>query len=91
MVVGGAGGDGGVCRVGDVGDREAWGASGEWGVYGESEEGMGPAVAVVIPAYEAEGTIREVVAGIPEWVRWVIVVDDGSTDRTAEEAGKSVV
>jgi dolichol-phosphate mannosyltransferase len=40
-------------------------------------------VAVVIPAYDAERTIRRVVDTIPRWVRAVVVVDDGSRDTTA--------
>lgn len=43
-------------------------------------------VAVVIPAYQAAGSIASVIAGIPERVRTIIVVDDGSTDDTAQAA-----
>lgn len=38
---------------------------------------------VVIPAYQAERTIERVLEGIPLWIDMIIVVDDGSTDRTA--------
>jgi dolichol-phosphate mannosyltransferase len=40
-------------------------------------------VAVVVPAYQAESTISEVLAGIPGFVRSIVVVDDGSSDATA--------
>jgi len=41
-------------------------------------------VAVVIPAYRAEETIAAVVAGLPEEIAHIFVVDDASPDRTAE-------
>lgn len=41
-------------------------------------------MAVVIPAYRAEKTIAEVLAGVPSFVALVIVVDDCGGDRTAE-------
>jgi glycosyltransferase involved in cell wall biosynthesis len=40
----------------------------------------------LVPAYEAESTIGAVVEGIRGAVPRVLVVDDGSTDRTAAEA-----
>lgn len=40
-------------------------------------------VAVVIPAYQAERHIGDVIRGIPAWVDWIIVTDDASTDGTA--------
>ncbi len=40
----------------------------------------------VIPAYQAEGTVRSLVAGLVEKGLPVVVVDDGSSDRTAEGA-----
>jgi glycosyltransferase involved in cell wall biosynthesis len=43
-------------------------------------------VAAVIPAYNEARTIGEVVAGIRRHVDCVIVVDDGSSDGTAERA-----
>src|SRR5262245_20168501 len=43
-------------------------------------------VAVVVPAFEAARTLAEVLRGIPAWVRTIVVVDDGSTDATAEVA-----
>jgi glycosyltransferase involved in cell wall biosynthesis len=45
-----------------------------------------PVVAVVIPAYRAAGTIEEVIRAVPSFVRHIVVVDDGSGDRTAEAA-----
>jgi len=43
-------------------------------------------VAVIIPALNEEPSIGKVVAAIPGWVDDVIVVDNGSTDRTADIA-----
>lgn len=43
----------------------------------------------VVPAYEAADTIRAVVEGIRRHVRDVVVVDDGSTDRTGETAASA--
>ncbi len=43
-------------------------------------------VAVVIPAYRAKAHLRGVVAGLPAWVRSIIIVDDASGDGTAELA-----
>ena len=39
-------------------------------------------VAVVIPCYKVERSIEAVVAGIPEWVRSIILVDDASPGET---------
>jgi dolichol-phosphate mannosyltransferase len=47
--------------------------------------GMGR-VCVVIPAYNAAGTIGAVIRSVPADVEYIIVVDDGSPDRTAEAA-----
>lgn len=47
------------------------------------------AVAALIPAYNEERTIGAVVAEARRHVDLVIVVDDGSTDKTAEEAEKN--
>ena len=42
---------------------------------------------VLIPAYNEEESLPLVLAGLPkEWVRQVLVCDNGSTDRTAEVA-----
>ncbi len=43
-----------------------------------------PRIAVVIPAYNVAAHIAGVLGGIPPFVSWVIVVDDGSLDDTAE-------
>ena len=41
-------------------------------------------IGVVIPARDEEAHIREVLEGLPEMVDVAVVVNDGSTDRTAE-------
>lgn len=41
-------------------------------------------IAVVIPAYKTERSIRGVIASLPDFVTRVIVIDDRSPDRTAE-------
>lgn len=46
----------------------------------------GARIAVLIPAYDEEESIKKVVAAIPEWVDDMIVVDNGSTDQTADMA-----
>jgi glycosyltransferase involved in cell wall biosynthesis len=43
----------------------------------------------LVPAFEAEATVGAVVAGIRESVPRVLVVDDGSTDRTGDEAERA--
>jgi len=43
-------------------------------------------VSVVIPALNEEQSIGKVVAAVPAWVDEILVVDNGSTDRTAETA-----
>jgi glycosyltransferase involved in cell wall biosynthesis len=43
-------------------------------------------VDVIIPALNEAEAIGRVIAAIPQWVRRVIVVDNGSTDDTAEAA-----
>ena len=45
----------------------------------------GKRVGVVIPAYNAEGLVKEAVEALPGFVDRVYVVDDGSTDGTANE------
>lgn len=40
-------------------------------------------IAVIIPAYKAEQTIQSVLRGIPDFVTWIIVVNDCSPDQTA--------
>lgn len=45
-------------------------------------------VAVVIPAYRAESTLRDVVAAVPATVESIVVVCDGGRDRTADVASE---
>jgi len=48
-----------------------------------------PNIAVVIPAWNEEGSIGRVIDDLPkEWVRRVVVADNNSTDYTADVAGK---
>ena len=50
--------------------------------------------AALIPAFNEARSISQVVQGLPQTLSRVIVVDDGSTDRTAEharEAGATVI
>ncbi|MGC9220325.1 MAG: glycosyltransferase family 2 protein [Solirubrobacteraceae bacterium] len=58
--------------------------------FAENPVGQGAPVAVVIPAYNEEPTVAAVVRGIPRQTGGkaveVIVVVDGSDDRTAQEA-----
>ncbi|UJS17648.1 MAG: glycosyltransferase family 2 protein [Candidatus Jettenia sp.] len=46
-------------------------------------------ICVVIPAYNASATIKDVVRGALKYVSRVIVADDGSTDDTASAASKA--
>ena len=44
-------------------------------------------IAIVIPALNEEDALRQLLAEIPPaFARWIIVVDNGSTDRTADVA-----
>lgn len=46
----------------------------------------GKTVSVVVPCLDEEEGIRRVIGDAPEWVDQIIVVDNGSTDRTVEVA-----
>ncbi len=46
-------------------------------------------VNVIIPALNEAEAIQQVIADIPAWVQHIIVVDNGSTDDTAEIAKKA--
>lgn len=41
-------------------------------------------IGVVIPAYQVETKIFEVISNIPDWVKKIIIVNDASTDSTKE-------
>ena len=41
-------------------------------------------IVAVVPAYRVEGQIRSVLRGLPSYLNRIIVVDDGSPDRTAD-------
>jgi dolichol-phosphate mannosyltransferase len=41
-------------------------------------------IATVIPAYRVERDIESVLRGLPEYIKYIIVVDDASTDSTSE-------
>jgi glycosyltransferase involved in cell wall biosynthesis len=43
-------------------------------------------VAVVVPAFNEESHVAEVVNGVPQFVDWIFVIDDLSTDGTLEAA-----
>ena len=51
-----------------------------------NSEAERPLVSAVIPAYNEETTIEDVVSGVSRHVSEVIVVDDGSSDDTADKA-----
>ena len=45
-------------------------------------------VAVVVPCFDEEHHVREVVASVPGWVTTIVVVDDASTDATGRVLGE---
>ena len=45
-----------------------------------------PPVAVIIPALDEEAAIGKVLRALPDWIDETIVVDNGSSDRTADVA-----
>ncbi len=47
-------------------------------------------VVVVIPARNEEVLIVSTITSVPTYVDWIVVVNDGSTDRTAELARESI-
>lgn len=46
----------------------------------------GLSIAVVVPAFNEERAVADVIAGVPAWVDHILVIDDASRDRTAEVA-----
>ena len=52
----------------------------------EIDPGTGIKIVVIIPALNEEAAIGKVIRDIPDVVNRIVVVDNGSTDRTVEEA-----
>lgn len=48
-------------------------------------------IAVVIPAFDVADHITEVLTGMPDYVDHILVVDDGSSDKTGELAKKLAI
>lgn len=57
--------------------------------YGERETQKQPFVIAVIPAYNESNYIRTIIAETREFVSSVVVVDDGSVDKTSEIAAST--
>ena len=51
-----------------------------------SEAGSNPDPIVIVPAYNEEQSVGQVVAGLVDRALPVVVIDDGSTDRTSQRA-----
>ena len=47
-------------------------------------------IAVVVPSYNEESQIEEVIRSMPKFVDRIVVVDDCSTDKTAEIVKKLI-
>ena len=47
-------------------------------------------IVAIIPAYNEEESLADVIAKTAQYVDKIIVVDDGSADKTAEVALKSI-
>ena len=45
-------------------------------------------IAAIVPAYRVEMEIESVLCGLPSYLKYVIVVDDASPDRTSEIVGR---
>lgn len=54
-----------------------------WGTHNPGES-----VAVIIPMYRVEPYIQKVIESVPDWVRWIIAVDDMSPDQSGEVVKK---
>lgn len=52
------------------------------GLNGEANMLKNKTVAIVVPSYNVEKLVEKVVCGIPEWVDYIITVNDGSRDKT---------
>jgi dolichol-phosphate mannosyltransferase len=50
----------------------------------------GYSIAVIVPAYQVHDKISQVIGRIPAYTDWIIVVDDASTDGTAEAVRKII-
>lgn len=42
-------------------------------------------IAIVVPAYQVSKNVIQVLEGIPDYIRWIVVVDDCSSDDTYEK------